>query len=344
MRNFKHIMLFSLLLLTICLAWQTGTANAARGKGLGQPIIFDTDIGNSTDDLFAMDLLYKMMDHNIVDLKGIIVTRVGEGYAELADLENTYYGYPDIPIGIERSGLTNSRVYIDYRMLADLNNPDGSKMFRRTDTNLQDNLDGYKLYRKLLAEAEDSSVKIVAVGFVSSIVQLLESPPDEYSNLPGKELVRQKVDSLYFMGTKLFENSKPGYNLGHDIPLARRFLTEWPSDVMVYLSPSPVGDNIEYLPEDVLSDMEAVAVHPIKQTYMHKDCNTGQKMWDPLCVINAVHPQMFSYSGKGFVALTEAGEIVFTRHPRGNFICQLPGDKAWNAKQLDFLRFYLQSP
>ena len=77
--------------------------------------------------------------------------------------------------------------------------------------------------------------------------------------------------------------------------------------------------------------------------YMHKDCNTGQKMWDSLCVINAVYPQMFSYSGHGFVSLTEDDKIMFTEHPRGNFIYQLPGDKDWNAKQLALLKSYLKS-
>ena len=335
--------MLSVLFLALCLAWSECPLEAAPGQHRGQPIIFDTDIGNSTDDLFALDLLYKMMDSGIVDLKGIIVERTGAGYADLADIENTYYGYPRIPIGIDRHGIANSRIFIDYRMLDELKNPDGSKMFKRTDTNLNDNIEGYKLYRKILAEAKDSSVKIVAVGFVSSIVQLLESAPDEYSELPGRELVRQKVDSLYFMGTKLGGSDNPGYNLGGDLPLARRFLNEWPSQVMVYLSPSPVGDAIEYLPEEVLSDMEAIAVHPIKQTNMHKDCNTGQKMWDSLCVINAVYPQMFSYSGHGFVSLTEDDKIMFTEHPRGNFIYQLPGDKDWNAKQLALLKSYLKS-
>ena len=93
------------------------------------------------------------------------------------------------------------------------------------DADELDNLDGYKLYRKVLAEANDHSVKIIAIGFVSSLVQLLESGPDEYSDLPGKELVRRKVDSLYFMATKLEESKDPGYNLRYDLQLARRFLT-----------------------------------------------------------------------------------------------------------------------
>ena len=233
--------LFAGLFLVICLL--VGGASYSDAKSVyRQPVIMDTDIGNSTDDLYAMDLLYKMAMRGEVDIKGIVVDRQGDGFAALADIMNTHYGFPNIPIGVERHGVTNSTIHIDYRMLDDLHKDDSSKMFARTDNDFRDNMDGHKLYRKLLAEANDHSVKIIAIGFVSSLVQLLESGPDEYSDLPGKELVRRKVDSLYFMATKLGENKDPGYNLRYDLQLSRRFLTEWPLEVKVYLSPSPVGE------------------------------------------------------------------------------------------------------
>ena len=205
-----------------------------------------------------------------------------------------------------------------------------------------DNLDGYKLYRKVLAEANDHSVKIIAIGFVSSLVQLLESGPDEYSDLPGKELVRRKVDSLYFMATKLEESKDPGYNLRYDLQLARRFLTEWPLEVKVYLSPNPVGGAIEYPAETVVKDLADFDGNPIQQVYLNKDCNTGQKMWDFLCVVNAVEPKKFNFSQPGFVSMNEAGEICFTKDQKGNFVYQLPGDKKWNDKMLAYLRSYLR--
>lgn len=323
----------------LCLLVNGASYGDARA-GSGQAVILDTDIGNSTDDLYAMDLLYKMARRGEVDIKGIVVDRQGDGFAELADIMNTYYGFPNIPIGVDRQGVANSTLHIDYRMLDDLKNADGSKMFARTDKNMQDNLEGYKLYRKLLAEAKDRSIKIVGIGFVSSLVQLLESGPDEYSDLPGRELVRRKVDSLYFMATKLGQNDDPGYNLRYDIPMSRRFLAEWPREVKVYISPSPVGGAIEYPADLVMKDLENLPVHPILQVYLNKDCNTGQKMWDFLCVVNAVKPETFSYSPKGFVSLNEAGKICFTQDKQGNFVYQLPGDKKWNDSMLAFLRFY----
>lgn len=323
----------------VCLLLSGASYGDARSVAR-QAVILDTDIGNSTDDLYAMDLLYKMAKRGEVDIKGIVVDRQGDGFAALADIMNTYYGFPDIPIGVERQGVASSKIHIDYRMLDDLQNADGSRMFTRTDKAFRDNLDGYKLYRKLLAEAKDHSVKIIDIGFVSSLVQLLESGPDEYSDLPGRELVRRKVDSLYFMATKLGDNKDPGYNLRYDLPLARRFLTEWPREVKVYLSPSSVGGAIEYSAEMTMKDLAGLDTHPIKQVYLNKDCNTGQKMWDFLCVVNAVKPELFAYSQTGFVSLNEAGEICFTKDKQGNYVYQLAGDKKWNDNMLAFLRFY----
>lgn len=303
-------------------------------------IIIDTDIGNSTDDLFALEVAYQLMDLGYVNIEGVISSRPGEGYADLLDIFNTYYGYSNIPIGVERNGVTGSKEYIDYRALDEMTNSDGSRMFARTDEDLSDNLDGYKLYRKILAQAEDHSVKVIVVGFLSCLDQLMDSEPDEFSSLSGMELIRQKVDSLYFMGTKLGESDKLGYNLRYDIPLAKRFFQEWPEEVPVYLSPSPVGDSIEYTPEAVLEDLRYDDNNPIRRTYENYDCDTGQMMWDPLCVINAVFPEYFRYSSTGTISITDNETVVFTETADGPFRYQLAGDDVWADQQLVLIRYY----
>lgn len=103
-------------------------------------LIIDTDIGNSTDDLFALDLAYNYTDKGLANILGIIVSREGDGFYALADIENTFYKHTEIPIGVERNGMKNSVIHTDYRMLDDL------KMFSRTDTDFSDNLDGYKIW------------------------------------------------------------------------------------------------------------------------------------------------------------------------------------------------------
>ena len=200
----------------------------------------------------------------------------------------------------------------------------------------------YLIYRKILSEAEDHSVKIVVTGFVSAIVSLMESEPDEYSDLTGLELIRQKVDSLYFMGTKLgdpVENTL-GYNLKYDFELAQAFFANWPAEVPAYLSPSPVGDAIEYRPERVIADLSFNEVNPIYQTYTNWDCDTGQMMWDPLCVINAAFPEVFEYSATGNVIVSDDKTISFIETPDGAFRYQIAGDEVWCSEILSYIRYY----
>lgn len=56
------------------------------------------------------------------------------------------------------------------------------------------------LYRQILNVAQDSSITIVSIGFFDNLAGLLDSKPDVYSNLTGKELIAAKVKDLVIMG------------------------------------------------------------------------------------------------------------------------------------------------
>ena len=121
------------------------------------PMILDSDFGSSTDDLFALMMLHHYIDDGLVDLKGVIVDREGEKNAGVVDIFNTYYGHPDIPVGLERNGVKNPRCFIPYNGICDLKDANGAPLFKRSlDTAKLP--DGYKLYRRLLSGAEDKSV------------------------------------------------------------------------------------------------------------------------------------------------------------------------------------------
>ena len=49
---------------------------------------------SSTDDLFAMQMLYRYADEGKCKFLGVVVDRQGEDYAALADVMNTYFGSP----------------------------------------------------------------------------------------------------------------------------------------------------------------------------------------------------------------------------------------------------------
>ena len=57
-----------------------------------------------------------------------------------------------------------------------------------------------EVYRQVLAEAEDHSVVISAIGFATNLADLLRSGPDDKSPLTGAELVGQKVKTVVWQG------------------------------------------------------------------------------------------------------------------------------------------------
>ena len=302
-------------------------------------IILDTDIGSSTDDLFALEMLYRYEQEGRCRLLGVVVDREGEDCAAVADVMNNYFGHSDLPIGLVKEGIPNPAVWIDYKALPTYTTADGQPMFLRSVSDYSALPDGWQLYRRLLAAQPDHSVSICSIGFVTALAQLLLSEADEYSPLSGVELVRQKVKCIYLMGGVFGKSEEPDFNFSQGITFAKDFFRLWPQEVDMVFSPMEVGQDIEYTPEQVISNVSWTDIHPIKQVYLTCNCNTGQKMWDPMAVIHAVEGDgLFSLSGRGTVILTDKAETIFTPSATGNCRYQLPGSVAWSAAMLEKIR------
>ena len=96
---------------------------------------------------------------------------------------------------------------------------------------------------------------------------------------------------------------------------------------------------MEYTPEQVIADISWTDAHPIKQVYMQYDCNTGQRMWDVMPIVQAVEGDaLFSLSGRGTVVLDDLAETIFTSSATGNVRYQLLGSEAWAAQMLEKIR------
>ena len=279
-------------------------------------IIYDCDMGSSTDDLFALMMLYRYMDMKRCNLLGVVVDRMNRANADAVDVLNNYYGYPDIPIGLEKFGVKAPRVFIPYHNMAYARNTEGQPIFKRTVGDDGEYMDGYKLYRKILAQQPDKSVTVVSVGFVTCLSRLLQSGPDEFSPMTGLELVQKKIKDIYIMGEMM------------------------PKDVDIVFSPGEVGDPLYYSAKQVIEDLSWTDVHPIKWIYEFLVEDKFQKMWDPLAVINAVEGDeaIYQISQRGWITLTPTGETLFTPDPKGNTRYQLPGDAEWSNKLLNYIR------
>lgn len=311
-----------------------------QGEYTGMPlVIYDTDIGSSADDLFAMEMLCHYEDEGRCRLLGVMVDREGERNAAFADVMNTYFGHGDVPIGLVRDGIKEPKVWIDYAHVADTKDGEGQPMFRRTVADYSSLPDGWQLYRRLLAAQPDRSVSIVSVGFVTCLAQLLTSGADEYSSLTGVELVRRKVKCIYLQGGMFGEAEEPDFNFAQGITFAKTFFQNWPQEVDMVFSPMETGQDVEYTPEQVIADVSWTDVHPIKQVYMQCNCNTGQRMWDVMPVVQAVEGDaLFALSQHGTVRITDQAETIFTPSATGNCRYQLPGTEVWAAQMLEKIR------
>ena len=305
-------------------------------------LILDADFGSSTDDLFVLMMIHHYIDDGLVDLKGIIVDREGDKNAGLVDIFDNYYGHPDIPIGLERNGVKNPRCFIPYYGICDLKDAQGRPLYKRSQ-DVATMPDGYKLYRRLLSQADDNSLVVVAIGFATTLSQLFESGADEFSPMSGVELFGKKVKAVYVQSGR-FEagDSLCGYNMRAASRQSAIFYERLPKNVDLIMSPSNVGDAMNYTPQDVLADLSYTELDPIKTVYANYTCDPGQRMWDVNCLVNAVMGDgEYSLSQRGWVTFVDRGEeslMLFSPHPQGNARYQLPGDSYFAQEKLMDIR------
>ena len=94
--------------------------------------------------------------------------------------------------------------------------------------------------------------------------------------------------------------------------------------------------------DDGLVDLSSTEYNPIKAVYTNYTCDTGQRMWDTNCLVNAVLGDAgYNMSPRGWVKFVDKGEeslMLFTPDPNGNARYQLPGDTYFAEEKLMDIR------
>ena len=298
------------LVMSLCL--MVSCADRSAGPA-AQAVIFDTDMGNDIDDALALDMLYKYSDAGRINLLAIPVNKEGLAAPEFLDLMGTWYGYPDIPVGIIRDGADCGADSTSYtRKVSDMKDGDGNPLFARSHSGYGDYPESVDLYRKVLSEAEDGSVTVVSVGFLTNLARLLESGADEFSPLSGKELVAKKVKMLYTMAGNIADTTHHEYNVVIDIPSAQKVFAEWPTPVIT--SPFELGAQIRYPASSIENDFTWAGKHPVVEAYRsYMQMPYDRETWDLTAVLAAVEggPEYFTVSSQGTITVTDSGATVF---------------------------------
>ena len=294
-----------------------GCAQAPAAEQEVVNIIFDTDIGNDIDDTEALDILFKYQDEGKINLMGICLNKTGIETEQFTGVMCKWYGYPDTPVGMVGDGTYGftpaSECYTGKALR--LTNEDGTPVFEKPEWDYGNLPEACALYRKLLAEAEDNSVTIVSVGFLTNLFHLINSPADEISPLTGLELIEKKVKMLSIMAGR-FNAEVPEYNVMCDIPAAKQIAEQWPTET-AYLS-WELGDQVHYPAESIENDFSWTPAHPLKETYIrYGEMPYNNTMYDPTAVAYAVEPEYFTTGEAGVVTIDEQGVSRFTANPEG---------------------------
>jgi inosine-uridine nucleoside N-ribohydrolase len=315
----KRILRFKLVFLLFVFSSVGGLS--ANGQKNVPNIIFETDMGNDVDDALALDIIYKYLDRGLVNLLAINSNKQSKYSTEYIHLMNHWYGYPRIPIGKVIYGAdseNDAKKYAEYVCL--MKNEQGKPLFARPKFNYDAIPDAVKLYRKILSKQPDTSVTIISVGFSTNIARLLQTEPDSYSSLSGKELVAKKVKMLSVMAGS-FGETKPirEYNIVKDIPAAKLIADQWPTPIIY--APFEIGIEVQYPGKSIENDFQWVQHHPVVEAYKYYlKMPYDRPTWDLLALLYVTEnsPKYFGMSTWGSVKIDEKGSSSFVPDPKGN--------------------------
>lgn len=285
-------------------------------------VIFDTDLGSDIDDVFALQMVLNYANQGKYDLLGIAISK---DYPRVIDYVDGYCrlnGFEDIPLGYAYNGSDidwnrECGKYVCHALNAVI---DGKNILPVKRTMADSIPEGYKMMRKALASRADSSVVIITVGFATNLSRLLESQPDECSDLNGMELIKKKVKLLSTMSGTYNDDTfnNPEWNVLQDLEAARNVYSNWPTDVIA--SGSEVGVRILYPHQSVLNDYPGGEKHPLCVSYKaYEKMPYDRPCWDLTSVLYAIEPvnSHLDYSLKGEITIDEKGYSRFTASPEG---------------------------
>jgi pyrimidine-specific ribonucleoside hydrolase len=302
------IRLLVLLIFTFCL-WSCVNPETQQEK---ISIIFDTDIGPDYDDVGAITLLHAFADSGHVNILATMASTKYPAVSRVLDVFNTYFKRGDLPVGVPKGDAVEDK---DFQHWSDT-------VVARYEHSIEGNAevpDAVKLYRKILAAQPDSSVTVVTVGFLTNLAGLLDSAPDEYSDLDGISLVKRKVTKLVSMAGAFPQGRE--YNIWREAASARKVFSAWPGTII--FSGFEIGAKVKTgLP---LINNDKIKNSPVKDVFtisipMADEDREGRMSWDQTAVFAAVKPTSnFFQLVPGKIIVKEDGSNSWDDSARGHY-------------------------
>ena len=268
-------------------------------------MIIETDMGNDIDDALALALALRAVDEGQAELLAVGCHKNCPTAAAFTDAVCTFYGHPEVPVAMSLTPVQEFSAYVDYTAV--------EKDFPKTRTEYPEPV---SLYRSILAAQPDRSVVFVSLGFGTTLAQLLESGPDEYSPLDGVALVARKTRGLSVMAGSYGEKKRDEYNVINDIPAMQKVFDLWPTEI--WQNPFEIGKQTMYPGRLIEENLGFADPNPVVEGYkVYKTMPYDRPSWDILSVLYPLHPELFTHSGKGRVCVDENGYTWFAANAKG---------------------------
>lgn len=276
-------------------------------------VIIDTDLGADCDDVGTLVLALQLEKHGFCDIKAVGYCTTNIYGVQCVDIVRSFYG-GKFPIGMYYGKKVECN---EDQHIFDIDLVNHYKDLIK-ETNY---IEAYKLYRKVLAEAEDDSIIFITIGELTNAANLVSSLPDEISPLSGQELFAKKVKYSCVMGGLIndnhpitaFNNNEafPEYNIVCAIEDAQKF---------VKISAKPIYFLDFYVGADVFTGKKVIEHDehsPMKFAYL-KYANGPSRSWDLLAVYYAITKRLYRSVGPGVMHIDDNGFTTFTKDQDGH--------------------------
>jgi inosine-uridine nucleoside N-ribohydrolase len=267
----------------------------------------------------ALAMIHALQDRGECKLLAVTITKDHPMCARYVDALDTFYGRPDVPVGIVTDGKTPDPG--KFVGLAE-ERRDGQFVYPHDVGIATPARDAVDLLRETLAEAADGSVVIAQVGFSTNLARLLASKADEHSPLGGTALVAQKVRVLSIMAgafAPIDGKTHREYNVIMDIPSARTLAESWPTPIV--WSGFEIGLAVRYPAVSIDRDFGYRADHIVRESYQRYLPTPHERpTWDLTSALWAIRPDRgyFGLSEPGTVTVADNGETAFQPHADGS--------------------------
>jgi inosine-uridine nucleoside N-ribohydrolase len=302
MKKIRLILMWTVAMIAFC--------SCGQNKPAPVSVIFDTDMGGDHDDVGALTALHALADSGEVRILATVSCNKYELTAISIDVINHYYGRSDLPVGSPRKGKYEDDIWHKEKYTDFL----AANFPHRL--NVTDEVpDAVQIYRRILAGEPDASVVVVTVGMLSNLAALLQTPPDQYSPLDGKQLVAKKVKHLVAMAGWFPKGLE--YNVAADAQASELVFEQWPTRII--LSGAEIGANLFTGKRLVASDIKNTPAKAVFTMCLKRDNQPeGHQSFDQTAVLVGVRGvDKYFNTVKGKVQMEAKGANTWIDDPNG---------------------------